>query len=211
MPLRASVHGCLACCGARASDALRAALQFGLAWWIYIDGAAWGAGDAVADKAAGYHWLPGLGCTIAFIMCVGAGAVRECLAATLPFGSLQWSAADTCICSRINGMRWQELSDETPSVATRARCFLISAMIIALGCISASLFIMVEVFINDTTTTKQWTGISVFIQCLFIFVAYVRRRRHLPATRTRLLRRRLRRARAHRADPIAARRLAVPS
>mmetsp|Transcript_14679 Transcript_14679/g.51109 ORF Transcript_14679/g.51109 Transcript_14679/m.51109 type:complete len:152 (-) Transcript_14679:125-580(-) len=127
---------------------LIAGVVFGLAWWIYIDGAASGSGNAVADKAAGYHWLPGLGCTIAFVM--------------------------------INGMKWEELSDDTPAVATRARCFLISAMIIALGCIAASLFIMVEVFIRDDAAT-QWTGIAVFIQCLLIFVsAFIMRFGNMP-------------------------------
>mmetsp|Transcript_148369 Transcript_148369/g.360166 ORF Transcript_148369/g.360166 Transcript_148369/m.360166 type:complete len:155 (-) Transcript_148369:144-608(-) len=132
--------------------ALIAGVIFGIGWWVYIDGAAWGSAqnDPVADKAAGYHWLPGLGVTIAFVM--------------------------------INGMRWQELSDENPSVATRARCFLISALVIALACISVSLFIMVEVFINDDTLAT-WTGISVFIQCLLIFVAaFVMRAGNMPAS-----------------------------
>lgn len=45
--------------------------QFGAAWWIYIDGAAYG--THVEDSAAvhdtvGYSWLPGLFTTIAFVM-----------------------------------------------------------------------------------------------------------------------------------------------
>lgn len=52
------------------NHSIAAGLVFGIAWWIYIDGAAYGThtGDPVAAKAAGYHWLPGCGVTLAFIM-----------------------------------------------------------------------------------------------------------------------------------------------
>mmetsp|Transcript_28183 Transcript_28183/g.78904 ORF Transcript_28183/g.78904 Transcript_28183/m.78904 type:complete len:166 (-) Transcript_28183:121-618(-) len=133
---------------------IAAGVIFGIAWWVYIDGAAYGncykrdaAGDCVADsvasKAAGYHWLPGLGVTIAFIM--------------------------------INGMKWEELSGDSlggddSAIASKARCWLIAAMLIGLGCIAAALFIMVEVFVRGDSLT-EWTGISVFVQCLLIFLS----------------------------------------
>lgn len=77
-------------------------------------------------------------------------------------------------------MRWEDVSSEEAGVATKARCWLITAMLLAVGCIAAALVIMVEVFIRNDAST-QWTGISVFIQCLLIFVsAFVMRFGNMP-------------------------------
>ncbi len=49
------------------------AWQFGIAWWLYIDGAAFGSkvsGDDLVRKASGYSWIPGFVMTIVFFMCV---------------------------------------------------------------------------------------------------------------------------------------------
>ena len=47
-----------------------------MAWWIYIDGAAYGVhvkDDQAAKDASGYSWIPGIITTIVFIMCVVVG------------------------------------------------------------------------------------------------------------------------------------------
>ena len=44
------------------SLSLIAGVVFGIAWWIYVDG------SAIDSTASGYHWLPGVGSTIAFVM-----------------------------------------------------------------------------------------------------------------------------------------------
>jgi len=42
--------------------------QFGIGWWVYIDGAA--TADGPGKDALGYSWLPGIGVTLSFIMYV---------------------------------------------------------------------------------------------------------------------------------------------
>lgn len=60
--------------------------------------------------------------------------------------------------------------------------FLVLGLIVGLGCIAAALFIMVEVFLN-VSGAYSWAGISVFVQCLLIFVsAFVMRFGTMPSS-----------------------------
>lgn len=55
-----------------------AIVQFGAAWWIYIDGTAYGMSvlnDDTTKTTAGYSWLPGVFGTVAFIACVVRGLI----------------------------------------------------------------------------------------------------------------------------------------
>ena len=64
---RPDVCACVGCLMRRGLS-VPATVQFGIGWWIYIDGAAVAEG-AGADPL-GYSWLPGIGATLCFLMYV---------------------------------------------------------------------------------------------------------------------------------------------
>lgn len=67
-------------------------------------------------------------------------------------------------------MLWSDLSDTETNAAPRARAFLIFAMMLAMGGLAWSLFIMVDKFL-DANVGYEWGGISVFLSNLLIFLA----------------------------------------
>lgn len=95
-------------------------LQVGIGWWLFIDGMVTGQkmnGPTTKD-VAGYAWLPGVGVTIAFVM--------------------------------INGFDWDYMRSDANeifsggNVGFKARCFLFVAILLGLGCLCGSIFIMME-------------------------------------------------------------------
>lgn len=73
---------------------------------------------------------------------------------------------------RINGVLWSDLNETYGSVAAKTRAFVIAAIMIGLASIAGAVFIMADKFLQHDDAYK-WAGISVFVQCLLIFVRYV--------------------------------------
>jgi hypothetical protein len=118
-------------------------LFFGAGWWCLIDGFGVGAnfvGDAASAAAASYAWLPLLGAMIAFLM--------------------------------VNCMMWGELQDNPrePTVAGKARIFLLLALFVLMASVAGAAFVMVDKFLTHPES-YQWAGISVLVGTLLIALA----------------------------------------
>ena len=128
-------------------------LLVGAGWWCMIDGVGVGANfvkDPAAAAAASYAWLPLLGAMVAFLM--------------------------------LNCMMWSELQDNPrqPTVAGKARVFLLLAIFVLLASLAGSVFVMVDKFLGKPET-YQWAGISCFVGTLLIaLAAFVMRFGTLP-------------------------------
>jgi uncharacterized membrane protein len=122
---------------------LIAGVVFGAGWWAFFDGIGYGvafANDDASRAAQGYAWLPLFGATIAFVM--------------------------------INAMMWSELRDNerAPTVAAKARIFLLVALFVMMASIAGAAFIMVDKFLARNGT-YQWAGISVLVGTLLVSLA----------------------------------------
>jgi len=128
-------------------------LLVGAGWWCMIDGLGVGAnfvGDPASAAAASYAWLPLLGALAAFLM--------------------------------INCMMWGELQDNPrePTVAGKARVFLLLALFVLIASVAGAAFIMVDKFLSHADSF-QWAGVSCFVGTLLIaLAAFVMRFGTLP-------------------------------
>lgn len=68
-------------------------------------------------------------------------------------------------------MLWADLSDVESGAAPRARAFLIFAMLLSMGALAWSLFIMVDKFIDNDAVTYKWGGTSVFVSNMLLFIS----------------------------------------
>jgi len=115
----------------------------GAGWWVLVDGYGVGSGflgDEASKGSASYAWLPLLGAVIAFLM--------------------------------TNCMIWSELQDNPrqPSVAPKARLFLLLALFVLVGSMAGALFIMVDKFLSKPGS-YIWAGVSCFLGTLLIALA----------------------------------------
>jgi membrane-anchored protein YejM (alkaline phosphatase superfamily) len=74
----------------------------------------------------------------------------------------------------INGMNFTELmtDEDRPGVATRARLFLMLAVVMQIAMVFASAMIMGQVYLTDNKdTANRWSGISLLLSQIIMFVA----------------------------------------
>jgi len=105
-------------------------LFVGAGWWCLIDGLGVGSSflkDPASAAAASYAWLPLLGAMVAFLM--------------------------------INCMMWGELQDNPrqPTVAGKARVFLLVALFVLMASVAGAAFIMVDKFLSQSGA-YNWAG-----------------------------------------------------
>ena len=105
-------------------------LLLGAGWWCVVDGLGVGSSflkDPASVAAASYAWLPLLGAMVAFLM--------------------------------INCMMWGELQDNPrqPTVAGKARVFLLLALFVLMASVAGAAFIMVDKFLSQTGA-YNWAG-----------------------------------------------------
>ena len=120
------------------------ARQFGVAWWLYIDGTA-STDDSFTKDAAAYTWLPGVGMSLAFLM--------------------------------LNMLPWESLNADDAAyhggnVALKARCWLVFAMLVAMGSLSGAIKIFVSDYANrdGCDGNCKYAGVALFVQCILIFI-----------------------------------------
>ena len=105
-------------------------LLLGAGWWCVVDGLGVGSSflkDPASVAAASYAWLPLLGAMVAFLM--------------------------------INCMMWNELQDNPrqPTVAGKARIFLLLALFVLMASVAGAAFIMVDKFLSRDGA-YNWAG-----------------------------------------------------
>jgi hypothetical protein len=117
--------------------------QFGGAWWVLADGAAYASYIGGTQPPVEFvHFLPSLASIIGLLL----------------LNSFSWDD--------ISG------SGMDTSASNRARCLMFSALIIMFVCIFGAVFVLMDNFGGDDEVSS-WPGISVLLSTVMIFISAI--------------------------------------